>query len=202
MKKKPAYHHPELRRILLEAAAAELKERGAADLSLRNIANRAGVSHTAPYRHFKNKDEIIALLVWDTVKDFTTALRKARESAVSPKERLFEVGTAYLEFARANPQRLNLMFSETGMGAMMRYLPKPSPEELATYDSFGVLETTVKECQAEGILDPKGDSGAISIEREGFIASLGAQRGLTAEAAHKLVLKAFHNLVERNAKSK
>jgi AcrR family transcriptional regulator len=211
--KRRVYHHPELRKRLLRAAAAELKESGAAYLSLRSISHRAGVSHAAPYRHFRDKEEIIAALVVETMEDFTKALRTARESgAETAKERLFRIGEAYLEFARSNPERLNLMFSEAGMKAMAHYYIKPPQEKMARYDSFGVLETTVKECQAEGVLDPQGDSGALSIlvwsvvhglsaiEREDLVSSLGAQRGYSAETAHRLVMDAFRALIERNAR--
>jgi len=204
-----SYHHPHLRKALLRAAIAELREHGAADLSLRRIAARAGVSHGAPYRHFRNKEEILAALVWDTQEAFTSALRTARESARTPRERLFAIGDAYLEFARANPERLTLMFSEPGIAAMSRYPVEPTPEALFRYDSFGLLEQTVKECQAADVLSPTGDSGPISIlvwsvvhglsviEREGFLASLGSQRGISVEQAHGMVMEEFRRMIDR-----
>ncbi len=212
MKTKRTYHHPDLKRALMEAAEAELKEHGAADLSLRRIAARAGASHAAPYRHFKDKDEIVSALVWETQGDFTRVLRTAREGGATAKEKLIGIGEAYLRFARENPERLSLMFSEAAMPAMDRYHPKLTPENLERYNSFGQLEATVRECQAEGILDPKGDSGALSIlvwsvvhglamiEREGFVASLGAQRGYSPQTTHAMVMEAFRTLVERNAR--
>jgi AcrR family transcriptional regulator len=212
MKKKRAYHHPDLKRTLMEAADAELKEQGVAGLSLRRIAARAGASHAAPYRHFKDKDELVSALVWETQGAFTSALRAAREAGTTARNRLFRIGEAYLRFARENPVRLSLMFSETATQVMGRYHPPLTPENREKYDSFGELEKTVKECQAEGILDPSGDSGAISIlvwslvhglatiEREGFVASLGGQRGLKPETTRAMVMDAFRSLVERNAR--
>lgn len=80
-----SYHHPNLRRTLLSAAAAELRERGPAALLLRRVALRAGVSHAAPYRHFHGKKDLLAAIVWDTQEAFTTALRRALVPAESSK---------------------------------------------------------------------------------------------------------------------
>ncbi len=209
MDRKPTYHHPELRKALLKAAMIELMEKGTGELSLRRIAARAGVSHAAPYRHFRDKDEVLAALVWDTQEAFTTALRKARDAAGTAKARLFSIGEAYLEFARSNPVRLSLMFSEAGIQAMNRYPIQPTPEAMERYDSFGILENTVKECQNAGVLNPKADSGPLSvlvwstvhglamIEREGFLASMGSQRGFSVGKAHRLVMEEFRQMVER-----
>jgi AcrR family transcriptional regulator len=196
-----SYHHPALRAALLKAAAAELREFGATGFSLRHIAARAKVSHAAPYRHFRDRDEILAALIWETREELATAIRAARERGRgSSKTRLSRILGGY---------RLSLVFSEAGLAAMAKY-PAP-PGESARYDAFGVLETTVKECQAEGTLDPKTHSGALSIllwsimhglsaiEREGYLASMGRQRGLPAETARRLVLDAFETLVSRNA---
>ena len=214
MKEKAPYHHPQLRKALLKAALVELKQHGAADLSLRRIAALANVSHAAPYRHFRNKQEILAALVWDTQEAFTTALRSARESESTPAARLFAIGEAYLKFARKNPERLTLMFSEAGIAAMGSYPVEPTPEALLRYNSFGVLEDTVKECQEAGVLNAGSDSGPLSIlvwsvvhglsaiEREGFLASLGSQRGLSVEQAHAMVMKEFRTLVERGTRTR
>ncbi|MGA2480730.1 MAG: TetR/AcrR family transcriptional regulator, partial [Spirochaetia bacterium] len=114
MRQPKSYHHPALRAALLEAAAAELREFGTAGFSLRRVAVRAGVSRAAPYRHFRDRDELLAALVWETQEAFTAALgaarMRARDSSLARLARLCE---AYLDFARANPQRLSLMFSET-----------------------------------------------------------------------------------------
>ncbi|HUJ74728.1 MAG TPA: TetR-like C-terminal domain-containing protein [bacterium] len=213
MPAKSPYHHPRLRDALLGAALAELKEHGAAGLSLRRIAARAAVSHAAPYRHFRSKEHILAALVWDTQERFTTALRTAREREGTARARLFAVGEAYLAFARRNPERLTLMFSETGMAAMRRFPVEMTTESIRRYDSFGVLEQTVRECQAADLLNPQADSGALSvlvwsmvhglaaIEREGFLASLSSKRGLNLAQAHSLVMEEFRNLVDRGARA-
>ena len=53
------YHHGDLKRVLIGTAVELISEQGTGDLSLRKIAQRAGVSHAAPYRHFKDKNAIL-----------------------------------------------------------------------------------------------------------------------------------------------
>jgi AcrR family transcriptional regulator len=210
--KSSSYHHPALRADLLKAAAAELRAFGATGFSLRRIAARARVSHAAPYRHFLDRDEILAALIWETREALATAVRAARERrGASPQARLSRILNAYLDFARANPERLSLVFSETGLAAMAKY-PAP-PEESVRYDAFGVLHATVKECQAEGTLDPKNNSAALSIllwsimhglsviERGGYLASMARRGGFAAGTLRRLVLKAFDTLVSRSSRS-
>ncbi len=62
------YHHGDLRKELLCAAREVLEECNIATLSLRAVAKKVGVSHTAPYRHFKDKEELLAgIAVWDNL---------------------------------------------------------------------------------------------------------------------------------------
>jgi AcrR family transcriptional regulator len=201
------YHKKDLKRTLMRAVRAELREYGAALVSLRRIASRAGVSHAAPYRHFKSKDGLLAALCWEGQAEFTSRLRKARESGTSAADSLFRLGEAYLEFARSEPEVFQLMFSETGHRAMGSSLPADVEKSFADYDSFAVLEDTVKECQTEGILDPGEHSGALAmmiwsfvhgfafIQREGFADRMGGSRGLSGDATERLVLGAFRGLI-------
>ena len=56
---KTSYHHGDLRRALIDAAIPVLREKGVVGLSLRELAGELGVSHGAPYRHFRNKSELL-----------------------------------------------------------------------------------------------------------------------------------------------
>ena len=214
MGKRSSYHHPALRTALLASAAVELRDFGVAGFSLRRVAERAGVSRAAPYRHFRDREEILSALIHDTQRAFTAALRAARErERGSSLARLARISEAYLDFARSNPERLSLMFSEPGMAAVARYPAPPERSAAADFDSFGVLEETVKECQADGILDPGGNTGALAIliwsmvhglsviEREGYLGSMGRNRGLEAATTRRLVLEAFNKLLARRRRS-
>lgn len=96
------YHHGDLRAALLQAAAELLEEQGLAALSVRETARRAGVSHNAPYRHFPNRDSLLAALAAEGFRmlDEALAAKGTRES-----------GEAYVRFALAHPQRFQLMFT-------------------------------------------------------------------------------------------
>jgi AcrR family transcriptional regulator len=95
------YHHGDLRAAILRAAGDILEEQGVAALSLREAARRAGVSHNAPYRHFAERDQLLAALAAEGFRSLGEALGKRPES---------NMGVAYVEFALARPHRFRLMF--------------------------------------------------------------------------------------------
>ena len=96
-----SYHHGDLRSALLQAAGALLEEEGLPALSLREAARRAGVSHNAPYRHFPDRDSLLAALAADGFRLLNEGLGKRADR---------NLGIAYLEFALAHRHRFRLMF--------------------------------------------------------------------------------------------
>lgn len=101
------YHHGDLRRALLRAAEEALERAGPAALSLREVARAAGVSHNAPYRHFPDRDALLAALAAEGFRRLAAALA---EAAAPPGDRLRAAGRAYLAFARAHRALYLLMF--------------------------------------------------------------------------------------------
>lgn len=189
MAKQRRYHHPDLRQALLDGAVRLIKEEGMRDFSLRKLAAQVGVSHAAPYRHFKNKQAILATLMLEGHKRLRTSLLDARAGCPGKGiDKLIAQGRAYLEFARKNPEYLSVMFSREGMAAAMSMGEKLGGHQ-EDYDSFGVVELTVSECQAEGAMDPRADTGALSLHawaevhglallrNEGLIAGMSEMRG-------------------------
>jgi AcrR family transcriptional regulator len=110
-KTKRPYHHGDLRNALIDAAATIVEMRGLHELSLRAAARRAGVSQTAPYRHFEDKEALIAAVAADgfliLAEDLEEALRDAPKLKRAPQ---IALGRAYLRFAREHPARFHLMF--------------------------------------------------------------------------------------------
>jgi len=102
-----SYHHGALRPALIAAARALLDEGGPDSVGLREAARRVGVSATATYRHFKDKDALLAALAVEGFREFGVALA-ASESASEP---LPAMGAAYIDFALAKPGMFRLMFS-------------------------------------------------------------------------------------------
>ena len=95
------YHHGDLRAALLHAAGEILEKEGLAGLSLREAARRAGVSHNAPYRHFPDRNSLLAALAVEGFRLLSEDLSTRPEG---------DMGVGYVEFALAHPQRFRLMF--------------------------------------------------------------------------------------------
>jgi AcrR family transcriptional regulator len=95
------YHHGDLRAAVLAAAAKMMEKEGLAGLSVREAARRAGVSHNAPYRHFPDRDALLAALAAEGFSALGKALQNRSGRAL---------GEAYVRFALEHPQRFQLMF--------------------------------------------------------------------------------------------
>jgi AcrR family transcriptional regulator len=107
------YHHGNLKAVLLKAAFQLVGKIGAEGFTLREVARRAGVSHNAPYRHFKSKEDLIAALATEAFRQLHEALRKSVAAGDDPGEQLRAASRAYLHFALENRPRFNVMFHST-----------------------------------------------------------------------------------------
>jgi AcrR family transcriptional regulator len=105
------YHHGDLRQALLEAAEAELMEKGVTGFSLRACARRAGVSHAAPAHHFGNAEGLMAELAIDAFGRLATAMRTEMQSAdKGTRGYMVAMARGYLRFALRNTGLFQLMF--------------------------------------------------------------------------------------------
>ncbi|HEU5439085.1 MAG TPA: TetR/AcrR family transcriptional regulator [Ktedonobacterales bacterium] len=105
------YHHSNLRATLIQAGLAILTEEGVQALTLRAAARRAGVSHNAPYRHFADKEALLAAIAEEGFLELAARIEAARAAApASPRAQLEESGWAYVQFALAHPDHLRVMF--------------------------------------------------------------------------------------------
>jgi AcrR family transcriptional regulator len=106
------YHHGDLRAALLTRAEETLRERGPAALSLRELARDLGVSHAAPSRHFRDKQALLDALALTGFERLGEIIAASQERAgESFAERLDAMVRAYVGFATANAQLLDLMYS-------------------------------------------------------------------------------------------
>lgn len=96
------YHHGALRSAILDSAARMVEKEGIQGLSVREAARRAGVSHNAPYRHFRDRDALLTALAAEGVA------RLLKDIGASTGRELAE---AYVRFALARPQLFRLMFA-------------------------------------------------------------------------------------------
>ena len=110
------YHHGDLRNALLLAAEQLLAEQGAASLSLRAVAKRAGVSHAAPYRHFRDRAALLRALAQGGFERLAGAIELAAGNASQNSEqKLAEAGVAYVRQAVERPALTRLMFGGSVM---------------------------------------------------------------------------------------
>jgi AcrR family transcriptional regulator len=104
------YHHGDLPEALVRAAVDLLEEGGAADLSLRAAARRAGVSTGAPYRHFADRDSLLSAVAAVGYRDLAAGLAAAHPAPTMPDD-LADIAVAYVEFALARPGLFRVMFA-------------------------------------------------------------------------------------------
>src|SRR5260370_31479327 len=94
-----SYHHGDLRNALIQAGLEMLSESGAAALDLRKVARRAGVSHAAPYRHFADRQALIAAINEEGIHRLAGRIRSTlREAPGDAVEQLDALARAYLPF--------------------------------------------------------------------------------------------------------
>jgi AcrR family transcriptional regulator len=101
-----SYHHGDLRRALLKAAAEAITENGVANLSMRDLARRAGVSHAAPTHHFGDKAGLLTALATDGFEQLAKALATSRLASNS----FLEMGVTYVRFAVTRRAEFEVMF--------------------------------------------------------------------------------------------
>jgi AcrR family transcriptional regulator len=106
-----AYHHGNLRPALLNAAKRLLRTEGVAGLSLRSVARAAGVSHAAPYRHFADKQALLAGLAETGFARLRDGMREAAARYPNdPRRQLVEAAAVYVRLATSDPELTHLMF--------------------------------------------------------------------------------------------
>ena len=134
-KKEPrGYHHGNLREELIRAALELIAKKGPSGLTFAEAARLAGVSPAAPYRHFRDRDELLASVALQGFERFEAALTKAWDGGrPDPLAALHRLGKAYLDFARNEPAYYAAMF-EAGVNVSVS-----APLREASDRAFAVL---------------------------------------------------------------
>jgi len=148
MTKKKTYHHGDLKNALIQAGVEILAKDGVGGLSLRKVALKAGVSHSAPYAHFTDKQALIAAISTEGFRQLYERISAAAEKFKNqPTRQLIEVAWAYLQFALDDPDRFKVMFS-----AVLEK-EKEYPEFVAeSQRNFQLVKMIVEANQASGQL--------------------------------------------------
>ena len=106
------YHHGDLKEALITSARKILTEQGADALSLRAIASDVGVSHMAPYAHFKNKKALFQSIAAGGFKELSEKMLLDSQDLSKAQDLILAYGATYVEFALENPQLYRLMLGQ------------------------------------------------------------------------------------------
>jgi AcrR family transcriptional regulator len=148
-RKQKEYHHGDLRRAVLEGAFAEVRKRGLRELTLREVARQIGVTHAAPYHHFKDLSALLDAMAEQAFDELDQAMLASKRGLSAPDQQLHALGRCYIDFAREHPERIEVMFRR----AVSQH---PAAEAELGHRSFQHLVDAVSACQAQG-LAPAGD---------------------------------------------
>jgi len=163
--RRKSYHHGALRSALIEAGIALAREGGPDRVVLREAARAAGVSHSAAYRHFTDRDALLAEVSKYARSELAAETRRRVKRARDPRKRLEAVGMAYVDFALAQPGLFRTAFTSH----------PPTPQAAAAgggsaggggdrgdggasgdaVDPFEILGQVLDQAQAAGLLDPR-----------------------------------------------
>jgi len=146
----------DLRRRILDEAAALFLEKGYEGLSMRQIAERIGYSATTIYRYYDSKDHLLFAIVHEGFRRFGTQLAKAARTERKPLAQLKAVCAAYVQFGLKNPTYYQLMFMQRA-----DFLFQTRDEKAPMIASFGLLQNLVEQAMATGFLR-RGDAAATS----------------------------------------
>ncbi len=141
---------PQTRDALLDAAQELLDQGGQSAVTLREVGRRAGVSHNAPYKHFADKQALLAAVAARELRRDGAALAEALEREPSPERALAEALRGQVRQAVAFPERARLIYG--------RWTTANATEELidAAHASSELMTETVRTAQQRGTL-PEGD---------------------------------------------
>ncbi|HSI57458.1 MAG TPA: TetR-like C-terminal domain-containing protein [Ideonella sp.] len=153
----PPYHHGDLARALVVAARSLIETGGSGRLTLRDAAAAAGVSVAAPYRHFADRQALLAAVLAEGFDELAEATEAARRGAPDALGALRAVGLAYVDFAVRQRAIYRLMFGpECNKAAYPALLA-------AGQRARGVLVQAVQACQAAGVVTAAQPADAIAL---------------------------------------
>jgi AcrR family transcriptional regulator len=158
------YHHGDLKNALIEAGIEILSKEGVPGLSLRKVAQKADVSHAAPYAHFADKQALIAAISTEGHKKIHAKITQVMEQHPNdPLRQLVETAWAYVEFGLAEPDHFRITFS----GVIEKERDYPALVEI-TGKNFNLVRQLVTRCQEAGILEP-GEPDLVAVGVWGLV---------------------------------
>jgi AcrR family transcriptional regulator len=150
----------ETRERILHQARELLLSRGFGGFSMRALAQGVGVTPTALYRHFADKDALLAELVDEGFSTFAKFLRRSLVGK-TPLERLRRAGECYFDFAFEHPQHYKLMFLLDCRELGFRHISEEVQQRARA--TFGFLVERIEECRAAGEIAALADSAQLAL---------------------------------------
>lgn len=155
---KKGYHHGALHSALIEASIALAREGGPDRVILREAARAAGVSHSAAYRHFADREALLAAVSGYARNELAAEMRRRVNRASGPRKRLRAVGAAYIDFALNQRGLFRTAFTShpatSGDDAHGR------SADADTAEPYEILSQVLDEAEAAGLLDAGRRPGA------------------------------------------
>ena len=150
------YHHGALRSALIEASIALARGGGPVRVVLREAARVAGVSHSAAYRHFADREALLTEVSNFARNELAAEMRRRVNRVKDPRRRLRAIGVAYIDFALTEPGLFRTAFtSHPATSGDAEHDPVTGGE-----DPYEVVSQVLDEAQAAGLLDPHLRPGA------------------------------------------
>lgn len=140
------YHHGDLKNALIKAGIKILADEGIGGLSLRKVAKHAGVSHSAPYAHFSDKQALIAAIATEGHTRIYERISAIIEAYNDPLQQLVRGALAYLEFGLEETDLFRITFS----GVLAQERDYPAFVEISQRN-FQLIRQVVERCQANGV---------------------------------------------------
>ncbi|MCK9268163.1 MAG: TetR/AcrR family transcriptional regulator [Alkaliphilus sp.] len=112
MKDRDRYHHGYLKKTMIEEGIKYIKKHGVENMSLRRLASLCNVSHSAPYKHFKDKSDFIDQIILYVTDKFMDTLNEIYHEYKGTFDIMTELGIGYVNFFANNPNYFNILFFE------------------------------------------------------------------------------------------
>ena len=158
------YHHGDLKNALIEAGIKTLAEDGINGFSLRKVARLAGVTHSAPYAHFTDKQALIAAISTDGYKKIHERIERVKTTYPDdPQRQLVETAWEYVQFGFTDPDHFKVTFS----GTVEKEREYPELVEIAarTFEEFRQL---IIRCQKSGLISA-GEPDLVAVSLWGLV---------------------------------
>ena len=189
-KKRRSYHHGDLKAAMIGAALQLVRQKGPRGFTLNEASRTAGVSVSAPYNHFKDKDALLVEIVLLGNRTLETELRAAADLAAPPREKLLAVYFAYVSFAERHPDLFAVMFQS---GIDKTDYPEVQASSAKAFEVAAVLALQIEPSPASAqylaLIIWTMAHGFATLTVEGSLASVGIPevRGLAEALARKLL---------------